>query len=94
MILPQNGIAGLTNAIVLFHILSPGGELPWTIHISPQVRTTNCQMYTNISQILLLNKTWGYYSKFDSMKSLQVCYWYVKIPQSGYMEHGSEYITF
>ena len=26
-------------------------------------------------------KTWGYYNKFDSIKSLRVCYWYVKIPQ-------------
>ena len=26
------------------------------------------------------------------MKSLGVCYWYVKIPQCGYMEHGLEYI--
>ena len=28
------------------------------------------------------------------MKSLGVCYWYVKIPQCEYMEHGLEYITF
>ena len=28
------------------------------------------------------------------MKSLGVYYWYVKIPQCGYMEHGLEYIMF
>ena len=28
------------------------------------------------------------------MKSLWVYFWYVKIPQRGYMEHGLEYITF
>ena len=27
------------------------------------------------------------------MKALGVYYWYVKIPQCGYVEHGSEYIT-
>ena len=28
------------------------------------------------------------------MKSLAVCYWYVKLPLCGYMERGLEYITF
>ena len=28
------------------------------------------------------------------MKSVGVWYWYVKIPQYRYMEHGLEYITF
>ena len=51
-------------------------------------------MYSNIWQILLLNKTWWYYNKFDSTKSLGVHYWCVKIPQCGYMEHGLKYITF
>ena len=45
-------------------------------------------MYGNISQILLLYKTWGYYNKCDSTKSLGVCYWCVRIPQCGYMVHG------
>ena len=36
----------------------------------------------------------GYWNKFDSMKSLGVCYWYVKIPQCTYLKHGLEYITF
>ena len=44
--------------------------------------------------ILLLYKTWWYYNKFHSTKSLGVCYWCVKIPQCGYMEHGSKHITF
>ena len=35
------------------------------------------------SQILLLYKTWRYYNKFDSMKSLGLRYRYVKIPQCG-----------
>ena len=51
-------------------------------------------MYSNISQILLLYKTWWYYNKFDSTKSLGVCYLRVKIPQCRYMEHGSKHITF
>ena len=45
-------------------------------------------MYSNISQILLLYKTWQYYNKFDSTKSVGVHYRCVKIPQCGYMEHG------
>ena len=56
--------------------------------------TTNCRLYSNISQILLLYKTWGNYNKFDSMKSLGVCYWYVKIPQCGYMGHALQLIRF
>ena len=33
-------------------------------------RTTNCRLYSNISQILPIIKVKGYYNKFDSMKSL------------------------
>ena len=51
-------------------------------------------MYTHISQLLLLYKTWRYYNKFDSTKSLGVYYWCVKIPQCRYMENGLKYITF
>ena len=36
----------------------------------------------------LLYRTWRYYSKFDSTKSLGVCYRCVKISQWGYIEHG------
>ena len=51
-------------------------------------------MYSNISEILLLYKTWEYYNKFDSAESLGVYYCCVKIPQCGYMEHGLKYIMF
>ena len=51
-------------------------------------------MYSNISQILLLYKTWRYYNQFDSPKSLGVCYWYVKIPHCGYMDHELKHISF
>ena len=51
-------------------------------------------MYGNISQILLLYKTWGYYNKFDSTKLLGVCYWCVKIPQYAFTGHGLKVITF
>ena len=43
--------------------------------------------------MLLLYKTWGYYNKFDSMKSFGPCYVYAKMPWCGCMEHGLEYIT-
>ena len=33
-------------------------------------------------------------NKFESIKSLGVCYWYVEIPQCGYMEYGLLYIMF
>ena len=32
--------------------------------------------------------------KFDNMKSFGVYYWYVTMPQYGYMNHGLEYTTF
>ena len=51
-------------------------------------------MYSNISQILLPYKTWRYYNKFDSPKSLGLRYWYVKIQQCGYMKHGLKHISF
>ena len=35
-----------------------------------------------------------YYHKIDSMKSMGVCYWCVKIPQCWYMEHGLKDIAF
>ena len=45
-----------------------------TPQISSWVITTHCRLYSNISQILLLYKTWRYYNKFDSTKSLGVHY--------------------
>ena len=95
--------------IALFHyyfplaMCSPNSVFEWnkknssnlsSRYISLLVRTTNCPLYSNISQILLLYETWGYYNKFDSMKSLGVYYWYVKMPRCGCVEHGLECITF
>ena len=54
-----------------------------TLQISSWVITTPCRLYSNISQILLLYKTWRYYNKFDSTKSLGVRYRCVKIPRCG-----------
>ena len=51
------------------------------MYINSYIMTTNFRLYNNISQILLLYKTWGYYNKFYSTKSLRVYYWYVKILQ-------------
>ena len=56
--------------------------------------TAHCRLYSNISQILLLYKTWRYYNKFDSTKSLGVLYRCVKIPQCGYMEYALKDIAF
>ena len=36
----------------------------------------------------------GYYNKFDSTESLEVYYWYAKIPQCRYMEHGLKMLAF
>ena len=51
-------------------------------------------MYSIISQILLLYKTWRYYNNFDSTISLGIRYRCVKIPQCGYIEHGLKDIAF
>ena len=78
--------------IVLFH-----NDIPLAMsrpnNFSLQVMPTNCRLYSNISQMLLLYKTWGYYNKFDSTKWLGVYYWSVKIPQCGYMEYWLKYNT-
>ena len=42
---------------------------PNTIN-SSWVTTTNCRLYCNFAQLLLLCQTWGYYNKLDSTKSL------------------------
>ena len=41
---------------------------------SRRVITTNCGLYSNISQILLLYKTWGYHNNFDFTRSSGACY--------------------
>ena len=41
---------------------SPSGTQSEHRKISSRVITTNCRLYSNISQILLLYKTWGYYN--------------------------------
>ena len=57
------------QSIVLFHNqFFPSGEHPNNVY-SLISRTTNCQLYSNISQILLRYKILGYYNNFDSMKS-------------------------
>ena len=57
--------------------------------------TTNFQLCSNISQILMLYKTWGHYNKFVSIKSLRVYYWYIKIPQCRCTEYmGFEDVAF
>ena len=65
----------------------------WKMHISLWVRTTNCWLYSNISQILLLHKTWGNYKNltlWNPWCMLLIC----QKTQYGYEEHGLEYITF
>ena len=77
-----------------FHnVIFPRRGAARTPYISLWVITTNCRLYSNISQILLLYKTWRHYNKFYSMKSLEVYYWCFKIPQCRYMEHGLKHIT-
>ena len=67
------------------------------MHINSKVN--QLPFFSNISQILLLYKTWGYYNKFDSMKSVGIYKVVVTdvskyLVQRGDMEHGLEYITF
>ena len=61
------------NRPVSQHFFSQAMSSPNTL-ISSWIITTNCWLYSNISYFLLLYKTWGYYNKFDSTKSLGVCY--------------------
>ena len=65
-----------------------------TPQISSWVMTTHCRLYSNISQILLLYKTWRYSNKVD----YEIIGGYVtgvlKMPQCGFMEHGLKYIDF
>ena len=51
------------------------------------LRTTNYRLYSNISQVLLLYQTKGYFNKFDSMKPLGVYYFNVIIPHPVASEH-------
>ena len=76
----RSPVVSWQGLIVLYHnSFSPSGEQPkQRLLISLEVRTTNCRLYSNISQILLLCKTWGYYNKFDIIKPFRGCYRYVK----------------
>ena len=57
------------HTIVLSHINFPQAVSSPNTVISSWVITTNCRLYSNISQILLLYKTWGYHNNFDSTRS-------------------------
>ena len=75
--------------IVLFHnYFSPSTEQPEQ-HILAYKQNNQLQVI-----FMLLYKIWGYYNRFDSMKSLGLYYWYVKMPRCGCVHHGLEYITF
>ena len=64
---------------VLFHdYFSPSGEQLEQRILSYKQNNRLC---SNISQILLLYKVWGYYNKFYSMKSLGIYHWYVRLPR-------------
>ena len=66
--------AKLDNSIVLLHSNFPlAVSSPNTVYYLMGYKN-HCRLYINISQILLLYKTWRYYSKFDSPKSLGICY--------------------
>ena len=64
---------------VLFHdYFSPSGEQLEQRILSYKQNNRLC---SNISQILLLYKVWGYYNKFYSMKYLGIYHWYVRLPR-------------
>ena len=58
------------NMVAFRNSFPPSGEQPEDRKLTHEFITTNCWLYSNISQILLLYKTWVYYNKFDSVKSL------------------------
>ena len=98
----QNGCPVADDIMRIIFLMSP--IVPFHYYFFPQQWATeqcilsykqnNPRLYSNISQILLLYEVWGRYNKLDSMKSLGVYYWYVKMPPCGCVEHGLEYITF
>ena len=58
-------------------------------------RTTNCRLYSNISQILLLYiKYGGIIKNLTPWNPWGVFYWYVKMPRFGGVEHGLKYVMF
>ena len=56
--------------IFLFNNFSPGDEQSEQRILAHKKKNPSNCLYSNASQILLLYKTWGYYNKFDSVKSL------------------------
>ena len=79
------------HAILFHNDIFPQRWAARTPYISSWVITINCRLY---SKHCCYKKTWGYLNKFDSTKSLGLCYWCVKIPQCRYMEHRLKHITF
>ena len=74
--------------IVLFHnYFSSSGE-------QPEQRILAHESEQPSAGCIAIYKTWGYHKKFEFMKSLGLCYSYVKKSWCGCVEHGLEYDTF
>ena len=74
---------------------SPDSQLFFSLAVSSH--TTYIRFFrSNNSQIWLCVFVWWwwYYKKNWISEILGVCYWYVKMPRCGCVEHGLEYITF
>ena len=56
----------------------------WTMCIMPNVMTIKFRLYSKISQMLLIFKTWGYYNNLNS----------VTLSQCECMEHGLKGMAF
>ena len=77
------------SKIDLFHNnFSPSGEQPEHHKLAHQLWQSTAGCIAIFHKYSCHTKRGGYYKTFDSTKSLGVCYWCVKIPQCGYMEHG------
>ena len=55
----------ISQGIIPDILISAGGEQLEHRKLAHDKQPASCRLYRNISQILLLYKTWWYYNKFD-----------------------------
>ena len=55
----------ISQGIIPDILISAGGEQLEHRKLAHDKQPASCRLYSNISQILLLYKTWWYYNKFD-----------------------------
>ena len=81
-------------SIILFHNYFSLAVSTRTAYISLYAEQSTASFITIFHKYCFSYKVLGYYNKFDSMKSVGVYYWYVKMTRCGCVRHGIGYFSY